>query len=208
MLRYALLLAMASVLGGCIGVQVGTKPTSKTYEFASYSIDVPGDEWGVGEVDSSAERVEFLHASYAFMAGTVTSETKLGVFRVQPDNWSWSDEETANAYRDEMQRSIAKEAGQHAYEVKDIRRGVTEIAGKKLYTMSFEGGVGNWFVGGQGYTTFLYLYFPSDYERRHAFYVFALSTTSVKGSIYSESPNVKLVGPFVSSFKLKELPPP
>ena len=208
--RSVLALAVGTVFLGCVGVQAGAKPTTGTYKFASYSINVPpGGDWGVSEVDDASERIEFSTASYAFMAGSVTSSTSLGVAKVPvpADKWSLGEEEAANFFRDTREKRLAKEASAQSYELKNVRKGMADVAGKKLYTMSFEGGVGNWFVGGKGYETFLYLYFPPDYAQRHAFYVFHISTASVKGSIYSQSANLKLLLSFLGGFQLGEIAP-
>jgi hypothetical protein len=209
-MRSLLSLAMVAAVAGCVGVQSGAKPTTGTYKFASYSIDVPpGGDWGVSEVDHESERIEFSTASYAFMAGSVTSSTSLGVAKVPvpEDKWSLGEEEAANLFRDLREKSLAKEAASQSYELKNVRKGMADVAGKKLYTMSYEGGMGNWFVGGKGYETYLYLYFPPDYAQRHAFYLFHISTASVKGSIYSQSASLKLLLSFLGGFQLGEIAP-
>jgi hypothetical protein len=62
---------------------------------------------------------------------------------VPADKWSLGEEEAANFFRDAREKRLAKEAAAQSYELKNVRKGMADVAGKKLYTMSFEGGVGN-----------------------------------------------------------------
>jgi hypothetical protein len=198
------------LIAGCVAVQAGTKPTGKTYDFASYSIDVPvGGDWGVEEANQATEAVAFRRANYAIMAETVTSSTQLSVQRlpVRQQDWASSEEELANRFWQRTEQALAKEGGQEGFALTNIHKGAESITpDQRMYFMSCDGGVGNWFVGGKGFQSLFYLYFPPDYAQRRAAYLFTMTTWSVKGSIYSESASKKVILQFIGGFRLKPLP--
>lgn len=202
-IKLALALFSGPLLASCMTVQSGAKPSSSTYQFASFEIDVPGGgNWGIAEVDYSNEKIVFSTASYAFMASRVTTMTSLAVTKVvaPPNLVMRSEEEVFNIFCEGGEKAFAKGAASQGIELKSVRKGTADVNGQKLRTVSFEGVVGNWFVGGQGGETHVWVWFPPDYESTQAFYVFTLSAQTEKG-IYQESANLKLLMSFFAGFR-------
>jgi hypothetical protein len=202
-IKLALVLSLGPLVASCVTVQSGAKPSSSTYQFVSFEIDVPaGGNWGISETDYENEKITFSTASYAFMASKVTTMTSLAVAKVPvpPNMVMRSEEEVFSTFCASGEKAFAKETASHGVELKAVRKGAVEVDGKKLRTVSFEGVVGNWFVGGQGGETHVWAWFPPDYESRQVFYAFILSTQTEKG-IYQESANLKPLQSFVAGFR-------
>jgi len=202
-IRLALALSLGPLLASCMTVQSGAKPSSSTYQFASFDIDVPaGGNWGISETDYENEKITFSTASYALMASRVTTMTSLAVAKVPvpPSMVMRSEEEVFTTFCASGEKAFSKETASHGIELKDVRTGTVEVDGKRLRTVRFEGVVGNWFIGGQGGETHVWAWFPPDYESRQVFYAFILSTQTEKG-IYQESANLKPLQSFVAGFR-------
>jgi hypothetical protein len=196
--------ALAVLVVACVTTPMGAKVTERKFEFSSYSVDAPeGGDWGVVELDPRAERVVFQQATVHVVSGRVMGTFLVHVFRVPvaPEGWGKSEEEHATAYRDNEERIMNEQGVQKGrYTLKNVRKGVETVGGKKLYFMHYETVSGTWFSGKTETESVLYLYFPPDYyPAQHAFFGFL---TSVADG--SSSAVLKQVEPVIASFKLRQ----
>jgi len=134
---------------------------------------------------------------------TVMGITIIHVFRneVAGKGWHMSEEEIANDYRNQEEKKMI-EAGvkldsttfylyqfDGEYKLEDLRKDVTSINGKKLYTMTYKATAGTFFgiplSKGPSRTveTALYLYFPPNIKEKHNFYCFLISETYLPPSL-------------------------
>ena len=181
---------------------VRAKPSSSTYQFASFEIDVPGGgNWGIAEVDYSNEKIVFSTASYAFMASRVTTMTSLAVTKVvaSPNLVMRSEEEMFNIFCEGGEKAFAKGTASQGVELKSVRRGRRTSTARSL-ARSVERVVGNWFVGGQGGETHVWVWFPPDYESTQPS-IYSPSVRSTEKGIYQESANLKLLMSFFAGFR-------
>ena len=198
----------ALLLLACATAPVGPKLTQRTLDFQSYAVDAPaGDEWGLREIDRARQAVAFQRATVAVMAGQVSATTVIAVFEVPiaPAGWDLGEEQHADRYRDNEIRIMNEEGvkkGQYA--LRNVRKGLETVAGRKLYSLRYETVTGNWFTGGKESAAVLFLHVPPDLATRHAFYGFLITAITVKGSIYSTSLDLKPIEGVIASFKLKE----
>lgn len=197
----------AVLLLACATTPVGGKLTQRTFDFQSYAVDAPaGDEWGLAELDQVKQRVGFQRATVAVLAGQVSATTLIDVYWVPiaPAGWDLGEEQHADRYRDEELRNMNEEGVKKGqYELRNVRKGVETVAGMKLYSLRYETVAGSWLTGGKQGAAVLFLHFPPDFATRRAFYGFLITALTVRGSIYTSSPDLKPIESVIASFRLK-----
>ena len=151
----------------------------RSFNLKDYSVGLPtGEKWKV-EIDKRTQSISFVRHSKAHLGGGAFPLTYI---RVTP-NWvveAWgrqfSEEEIANNYREkeiaDMQMLGVKPG---LYEVYDIKKDITILDGKKLYTLSNTQKGGEWYGTDKIGEQILYIYFPPNFKETYKFYLFIMS---------------------------------
>ncbi len=166
----------------------------------------PYDVWSC-QVDKELGFIRFEKAKYSCVPGfrRFVGWTLIQVFRngVKQEGWHLSEEEVADNFRNEEENIMRLEGGAKGeYKVKDVKKNVTTIGGKKLYFMSYKTSTPfKVFGGGKIIKAVLYLYFLPEFKENHIFYGFLFLESHVTGSLVTF--DVELIYPVINSLKIK-----
>ena len=172
------------------------------FDASYFTVEPPYGVWD--QAESWVGTVTFGKPKYSVFGGLV-GRTLINVFReeVKQGGWYLSEEEVADDFRNQEKNIMRfKWSTKNEYKLKDVKKDVTTIGGKKLYRMSYkvtypynikEG----WLV----VNAVLYLYFPPEFKENHIFYGFLFSESHSKGALVTF--DVELIYPVIDSLKIK-----
>jgi hypothetical protein len=190
------------ILAACYTSRYGEKITKSQFEFASYSISAPKGDWGISKNDPAAEEIQFSMTRSWGTVGEVQVST-LGVSKIPitASGAEMTEEALVEEYLATEERNVSEQGkATKAYAIKDVRKGVENVGGKKVYFLRYRTNVHAW---GEG-ATLLYVYFPPDWKSRRAFYNFiideAWKTDMFGVALSGVSRDPKVVEPLVASF--------
>ena len=170
-----------------------------------FTVEAPYGVWAY-QVDKQTGfiSVKFEKAKYSVLGAGVGS-TLIQVFRngVKQEGWHMNEEEVADDFRNQEENIMRLEGSTKIeYKLKDAKKGVTTIGGKKLYFMSYKLTFPyNIREGWKVINAVLYLYFPSEFKENHIFYGFLFSESHPKGALVTF--DVELIYPVINSLKIK-----
>ena len=98
--------------------------------------------------------------------------------------------------RDEEKKIRKELVEKRGHDFKAVKKGTTTIGGKKLYFMSYRAA-----RNGVRVDAVLHVYFPENYKKMRAFYVFFASGAYLRGS---HKPDLEQIHPLITSFKASD----
>lgn len=178
-LRHTILLVILPFLFSCSTPQsISQEGKERTIDMGSYTVDLPsGGNWKV-EIDKERGSVRFLKQPKSFFGGGLPTTIIQVSYNwvVQEKMWQLSEEEIANDYRDgEIANMTMAGVMPGSYELHDVKKEITILNGRKLYTLSYKQMGGEWFGTDKINESILYMYFPSSFKETHTFYLFLIS---------------------------------
>jgi hypothetical protein len=160
----------------------------------SYTLNVPQErDWTIDR-DNTTESVSLQKATKHPFASSI-----LQVIKKTMDKKKRGVGESKLAedlIRDEESKLQKELVEKELYELKEVRKGTTAIGGKKLYFMSYKAAKGQVRVD-----AVIYLYFPENYKKIQAFFVFFASEAYLKGPF---KPDLAKIHPLITSFKVSD----
>jgi hypothetical protein len=174
-------------------------PNNKAREFEtismpSYTLNVPREGgWTIAR-DDTAESVSLQKES----TNPYTS-SRLQVIKKTADRTKrgFGERELAEDFmRDEEEKIRRELVIKRAHDLEALEKGTTTLGGKKLYFMRYRAVRNRVRVD-----AILYLYFPENYRKLQAFYVFFASEAYLKGPY---QPDLAKIQPLIASFKASE----
>lgn len=179
----------------------------KIIDMGIYSVEsLLEDDWKI-EAEKDKGIIRFIKEEKEKILGFLPGKTKRFTFiqiarnlLLDPVRWHLEEEAVADDYRNEEER-IMIEMGvkTRQIELKDVKKGLTQIGDKKLYFMSYKTVTIKQPKVVQ--EAVLYLYFPQDFKDTHNFYIFLIAET------YQMDSPVKIdftkYYPLIESFKAK-----
>lgn len=179
-LRYTNLLIMLLFLFSCATPQsINQQGKERTIDMGNYTVDLPpGENWNV-KIDRGTDRVRFLKQPKSLFGGGGLPTTMIQVsynWVTQEKMWQWSEDEIANDYiNGEINNSMTAGVFPGSYELHDVKKDVTIIDEKKLYTLSYKQMGGEWYSTDKISESILYMYFPSNFKEKHMFYLLIIT---------------------------------
>jgi hypothetical protein len=170
-----------------------------------FTVEPPYGVWAY-QVDKQTGfiNVKFEKAKYSVLGAGVGS-TLIQVFRngVKQEGWHLSEEEVADDFRNQEENIMRFERGtKPEHKLKDVKKDITTIGGKKLYRMSYKLTFPyNIREGWKIINAVLYLYFPPEFKENHIFYGFLFSESHPWGALVTF--DVELIYPVINSLKIK-----
>ena len=156
----------------CATLEHGSREEAqRRIDLGSYSIENPATGRWQAEIRKERRRVRFvwnIMSNGLAMRATIT---------VSERSWRSSDpsltlEQVANDQLDREERRMIQEAlRKRDHVLKDTKRQLSDVGGKKLYTLHYAKGWEN----GMWENSILYLYFPDDFMEKDRYYSFSLS---------------------------------
>lgn len=206
-MRNAISLTILALLCSSCTTPQNENPQDKdrAIDMGAYAVDRPnGRNWNV-EIIPRKGAVRFLR-----QANSLSGEEGLPTIMIQvSDNrpakkemLQWSEEEIADDYRNgEINNMNRAGVLPGNYELHDVKKDITTLDGKKLYTLSYKQMGGVWFGGDKICESILYMYFPSHYKETHTFYLFLISVLDKreKHAVADFAP----IFPVIKSLRLK-----
>ena len=166
-------------------------------------IGPPGDGWFVN-IQKRQGEVKFEKRNLSQSTGLINASTTMIVSRRRVEDKklrSLSEEEFADAYREDEWQSLIKVSGKKGMpEYFDVKKGTTAIGDKKIYYMSYR--ASGW-IKAVKHTCegMLYLFLPADFEERHFFYWFWIE--QIIAEDYLGGFDLTPIIPVINSLQLK-----
>jgi hypothetical protein len=167
---------------------------SMTISMPSYTLKVPQErDWTIDR-DDTRESVSLQKTTKYPYTSSIMQVIKKTTDKKKRD---LSESKLAeDLIRDEESKLQKELVEKELYELKEVKKGTTAIGGKKLYFMSYKAAKDE--IGVDGV---LYLYFPENYKKIHAFFVFFASEAYLKGPF---KPDLAKIHPLITSFKASD----
>jgi len=174
-------------------------PKNQTREFMtismpSYTLNVPREgDWTI-ERDDTTESVSLQKATKHPFTSSI-----MQVIRKTTDRniKELGEAELAdNLIKDEESKLHKEFVEKESYELEQLKKGTTAIGGKQLYFMSYKAAKDEIRVD-----AVIYLYFPENYKKMQAFFVFFASEAYLKGPY---QPDLAKIHPLIASFKASD----
>jgi hypothetical protein len=171
-----------------------------------FTVEAPHGTWAY-KVDKQMEFIiiSFEKYKHSTLGGPGIGSILIQVFRngVKQEGWHLSEEEVADDFRNQEENIMRFERGTKGkYNLKDVKKDITTIGGKKLYRMSYKVNFPyNIKEGWKVINAVLYLYFPPEFKENHIFYGFIFSESHPKGALVTF--DVGLIYPVINSLRIK-----
>jgi hypothetical protein len=174
-------------------------PKNQTREFMtismpSYTLNVPREgDWTIDR-DDAAESVSLQKATKHPFTSSIVQVIKKTTDRNQKD--LGEAELAENLIRDEESKLHKEFVEKESYELEEVKKGTTAIEGKQLYFMSYKAAKGEIRV-----EAVIYLYFPENYKKMQALFVFFAREAYLKGPY---KPDLAKIHALITSFKASD----
>ena len=175
---------------------LASSPKNQTREFMtismpSYTLNIPKErDWSIDR-DDTRESVSLQKATKQPYTSSILQVIKKTTDKEKRD---LSEAKLAEKLiRDEASKLQKELVEKELYEIKELKKGTTAIGGKKLYFMSYKAAKDEIRVD-----AVIYLYFPENYQKIQAFFVFFASEAYLKGPF---EPDLAKIHPLIASFK-------
>lgn len=209
---HALLLIVFSLLVvSCATVRlVNQGNISRPIEMETYCIDLPDldawKDWAVTKAPMN-ETVLLERLKVYPLNGEILGRTEISISKMEflPLENGTSQAELAKALIDDEEQAM-RAAGEvpDGYELRDVKKEIVELNGKKLYTMTFRATRGSATVASFKRQFFVeaayYLYFPEDFEVSHNVYQFLIQESYIPGSFTRV--DLEKIYPVINAFRL------
>ncbi|SCX91415.1 hypothetical protein [Desulfoluna spongiiphila] len=180
----------------------------ETYRIALPDLE-PWKEWAVTQTPMN-ETVSFQRLKIHPLNGVILGRTEILIFKTEflPVENGISETELAKALIDKEER-IMRGAGEttDGYELRDVKKAVVELNGKKLHTMTYRVTRGSATMASFKRCYFVkaayYLYFPDDFQDSHNVYRFLIQESYIPGAFVSV--DLEKIHPIINAFRL--IPP-
>jgi len=165
-----------------------------TISMPSYTLKVPQErDWTIDR-DDTTESVSLQKTTKYPYTSSIMQVIKKATDMTKRD---LSESKLAeDLIRDEESKLQKELVEKELYELKEVKKGTTAIGEKKLYFMSYKAAKDEIRV-----EAVLYLYFPENYQKIHAFFVFFASEAYLKGPF---KPDLAKIHPLITSFKASD----
>jgi ankyrin repeat protein len=208
-----LLMILSLLLLSCATTQQIQKESGeRVIDMGSFTINQPpGEDWETrvfkdkGVVAFIKEEGKGMRAFGQIMTG----RTKIrGITLIQvnsyiapPQKWNLNEEKMADEVRKQEENTMIEEGVKKGqYKLEDLKKDVTIIGGKKLYFMSYKATIGKVFwEESKAVEAVIYFYFPKDFEKKHNFYSFLISTSYIRGHLVKV--DLTQIYPVINSFQ-------
>jgi hypothetical protein len=211
--RFIMVVLLVLMLSCATAPETKQRDSEQILDMGTYSVSVPpvrrflmyNYKW---EIQSNKEKGTVAFQSVnKNIYGEFISITLIQVYRnlIPQEGWNLSEEQTADDYRN-LEERIMSEKGvkKGLYNLEAVKKDVSNVGGKKLYTMSYKKTIGKGFF--TDYTEFgvLYIYFPPDFKEKHHFFCFLTSEGFKRASSGSElhTSNVGIIHHVINSLKI------
>jgi hypothetical protein len=165
-----------------------------TISMPSYTLKVPREEDWTIDRDDTTESLSFQKESTNPYTSSRLQVIKKTADRTKRD---LGERELAEDFIRDEEEKIRRELVQmRAHDLEALEKGTTTIGGKKLYFMSYRAARNRVRVDAA-----LYVYFPENYRKIQAFYVFFASEAYLKGPF---KPDLAKIHPLITSFKASD----
>jgi hypothetical protein len=194
MISMTIILINLLALPSITGVPTSQNHESHTITMPSYTLNAPpGGDWIVDR-DDRKESVNFQKESINPYTSSIMQVIKKTADRKKRD---LGERELAEDFIREEEKKIRKElVEKRGHDFKAVKKGTTTIGGKKLYFMSYRAA-----RNGVRVDAVLHVYFPENYKKMRAFYVFFASEAYLRGS---HKPDLEQIHPLITSFKASD----
>jgi hypothetical protein len=157
-------------------------PEFMTISMPSYTLNVPREgDWTIDR-DDTTESVSLQKATKRPFTSSIK---ELGEAELAD-----------NLIKDEESKLHKEFVEKESYELEQLKKGTTAIGGKQLYFMSYKAAKDEIRVD-----AVIYLYFPENYKKMQAFFVFFASEAYLKGPY---KPDLAKIHPLIASFKASD----
>jgi len=192
--------------------QVQKESKERVIDIGSFTVSQPpGEDWRT-RVFKDKGVIEFTKEEgkpMRILGQIMTGRTKIrGITLIQvnsyiapPRNWNLNEEKMADEVRKQEESTMIEEGvKKYQYELKEVKKDIAIIGGKKLYFMSYKTTKGKVFwEEAKVVETVIYYYFPQDFEKRHNFYSFLISTGYIRGHFVKV--DLTQIHPVINSFQ-------
>jgi ankyrin repeat protein len=193
--------------------QIQKESKERVIDMGSFTVNQPpGEDWGT-RVFRDKGVVAFIKEEGKPMrvfGQIMTGRTKIrGITLIQvnsyiapPQKWDLNEEKMADEVRKQEENTmIEKGVKKGQYKLEDVKKDMAIIGGKKLYFMSYKATIGKAFLSSdpKAVETVIYFYFPQDFEKRHNFYSFLISTSYIRGHFVKV--DLTQIHPVINSFQ-------
>ena len=174
-------------------------PPNKTGDFVtlsmpSYTLQVPQQGDWTMDTDDTTESISLHKATNQPYASSIMQVIKKSTDGKKGD---LIEAKLAEDLIREEESKLQKEFVEiELYELKEIKKGTTVIGEKKLHFMSYHAAKNDIRVD-----AVLYLYFPENYRKIRAFFVFFASEAYLEGAF---KPDLAKIHPLITSFKASD----
>ena len=165
-----------------------------TISMPSYTLKVPQErDWTIDR-DDTTESVSLQKATKHPYTSSIMQVIKKTTDKKKRD---LSESKLAEDLIQDEESKLQKEfVEKELYELKEVKKGTTAIGGKKLYFMRYKAAKDEIRVD-----AVLYLYFPENYKKIQAIFVFFASEAYLKGPF---KPDLAKIHPLITSFKASD----
>ena len=203
-----ILFIVAIALSSCATTQTTQQlqPVSEgqIIDMGAYSVKAPLGEGWQADIKKEKRTINFIKAKKRAL-GILGGGTGIKVFPniISPGKWHLSEAEVADDYRNqEEQDMIEKSVKTGAFKLEDVKKGITTLDGKKLYFMSYKIIPVKKYTKPTAQEAILYLYFPQDFKKKHAFFGFIISESLERSS--ATKPDLTQIYPVINSLQIVE----
>jgi ankyrin repeat protein len=194
--------------------QIQMESKERVIDMGSFTVNQPpGEDWAT-KVDKTKGVVAFIKEEGKGMrvfGEIMTGRTMIrGITLIQvnsyiapPQKWNLNEEKMADNVRNQEESTMIEEGVKKGqYKLEDVKKDVTTIGGKKLYFMSYKAITGSWLSlkgNPKVVEAVIYFYFPQDFEKKHNFYSFLISTSYIRGNLVKV--DLTQIYPVINSFQ-------
>ena len=172
---------------------LASEPTNQTPELMtismpSYTLQVPqAGDWTI-DTDDTTESVSLQKVTKQPYTSSIMQVIKKTTDKKEKD---LSESKLAeDLIREEESKLQTEFVEKESYELMEVKKGTTAVGGKNLYFMSYKAAKDE-----IGVDAVLYLYFPENYKKIEAFFIFFASEAYLKGSF---EPDLAKIHPLIS----------
>lgn len=196
-----IMLAFSFLLSCATAPETQQETKIPIFDASYFTVEPPYGVWD--QAYSEPGTIIFGKPKYSVLWGWV-GRTLINVFRkeVKQEGWHLSEEQVADDFRSQEKNIIRSDwSTKSEYKLKDVKKDVTTIGGKKLYRMNYKVTYPyNLMEGWRVVNAVLYMYFPPEFKQNHIFYGFLFSESHAWGALVTF--DVELIYPVINSLKI------
>ncbi len=203
--RWAFIL-LAALVCSCASPskEVASNASQVPVDAGSFKVCAPAGKGWLTHVNREKDTVNFERPGTTITGGQTLSAILVFLNGVRADAGTQAEEQTADEFRASEEATLKKGADRGEYKLGPVRKGVTTVGEKKLYTMGYKLTQGHVFPNlgpATAVEAVLYLYFPPNFTTSRRFFSILINEAYARGAFASV--DFSKVEPVIKSLELK-----